>query len=379
MTEEFKVSPQMTKKELIAEYTRLLEGYKKKVEEAGDAEKWRSEAEKYKEAAALKTAKDATVEAVIDSVTGLKAQLGKTLMDLTDKMASQAERLEEINMAVALQERRLAELYEIEATSDTLAKLIHAYQERKAEAEAEFDTKKNQLERDYQARFEDLQAKHSKLTAGLEEETRQKRSSWEEEKKEFERELAEEKRLAKQGWEREQTEYVYQRDRSRKIEEDDYQAKRTQLEKELEQKKEQVLRQIEEREAAVAAREAEIEDLRKQVKQYPSALQKEIENAKKEVTAVLRQEMDQERRLLTTEREWERKVYEQKISFLENTIASQEQKIQDLKAEIAQAMKQVHQIAEKAIEGASQNRAFSSVKEIALEQARKSESAGKKE
>jgi hypothetical protein len=379
MTEEFNISPQMTKKQLIEEYTRLLEGYKQRVEEAGDAEKWRSEAEKYKEAAALKTARGATVEAVIDSVTGLKAQLGKTLIDLTDKMASQAERLEEINTAVGLQEKRLAELYEIEATSDTLAKLIQAYQERKSEAEAEFEAKMNQLERDYQSRFEELQAKYSKLAAELEEDTRQKRSLWVEEKKVFERELAEGKRLARQEWERGQAEYIYDRDRGRKIEEDNYQAKSIALEKELEQKKEQTLKQVEEREASIAGREAEIEDLRRQVKQFPSALQKETENARKEVAAALKQEMEQERRLVTTEREWERKVYEQKINFIENTIASQEQKIQDLKAEIAQAMKQVHQIAEKAIEGASQNRAFSSVKEIALEQARKSESAGKKE
>ena len=39
MDEEFKISPQMTKKQLIEEYDRLLSAYKKKVDEAQEVEK----------------------------------------------------------------------------------------------------------------------------------------------------------------------------------------------------------------------------------------------------------------------------------------------------------------------------------------------------
>jgi len=379
VAEEFKISSQMTKKQIIDEYTRLLEAYRQKVEEAKEAEKWRSEAEKYKEATALKTAKTATVEGVIESVTGLKTQLGKTLTDLTDKLAFQAERLEEVNSAVTLQEKRLKELYDIEAASDTLARLVQAYQEQKDEAEAEFKSRMAELEHNYQERFQELEEKYSRMKDELEDEIRRKRAAWDEEKKNFERELAEEKRLLRQEWEREQAEYIYERDRARKIEEDEYQARRNALEKKLKQREEEALRDLDKREAALAAQEAELKDLREQVKRFPATLQKETEKVKKEVTAAFKQEMEQERRLAATEREWERKVYEQKIKFLEDIVASQEQKIQDLKQEIAQAMKQVHQIAEKAIEGASQARAFSSVKEIALEQARKPESLAKNE
>jgi hypothetical protein len=54
-------------------------------------------------------------------------------------------------------------------------------------------------------------------------------------------------------------------------------------------------------------------------------------------------------------------------------------KVSELKTEVNSAMKQVHQIAEKAIEGASPAKAFTSVKEIALEQAKKPEITGKAE
>ena len=107
MAEEFKISSQMTKKEIIERYSQLLEAYKKKVEAARESEKWRSEAEKYKEAAALKTAKEATVNGVTKDVASLKGLIGKTLSDLTDKLSSQAERLEDLNSAVMLQEDRL--------------------------------------------------------------------------------------------------------------------------------------------------------------------------------------------------------------------------------------------------------------------------------
>jgi hypothetical protein len=54
-------------------------------------------------------------------------------------------------------------------------------------------------------------------------------------------------------------------------------------------------------------------------------------------------------------------------------------KVSELKTEVNSAMNKVHQIAEKAIAGASQAKAFTSVKEIALEQAKKPEIIGRSE
>jgi t-SNARE complex subunit (syntaxin) len=75
--------------------------------------------------------------------------------------------------------------------------------------------------------------------------------------------------------------------------------------------------------------------------------------------------------LARKEKEWEGKIYEQKIQFLEDTISNLKKTIKDLETEAARSVDQVAKIAEKAIEGASGFKAFSSVKEIALEQARK--------
>jgi len=77
------------------------------------------------------------------------------------------------------------------------------------------------------------------------------------------------------------------------------------------------------------------------------------------------------------ERSWEKKVYEERIKHLESTIAGHEAKIAELKSDLGSAVSRVQQIADKAVEGASLNRAFQSVNQIALEQARRPDQKGK--
>jgi len=58
------------------------------------------------------------------------------------------------------------------------------------------------------------------------------------------------------------------------------------------------------------------------------------------------------------------------------SIESQDQKTEQLRLELEAARKQVNQVATKAIEGASVSKAFHSVNEIALEQARRPDGRG---
>lgn len=106
MTDDLKVSPSMTKKELIEKYSSLFNAYQKKLKEAGETQKWRSEAERLKEKQALSGAQQATVEGVLTSITSLRGQLGQTLNDLTQKLSSQAEHLENLNRSIPYPFRR---------------------------------------------------------------------------------------------------------------------------------------------------------------------------------------------------------------------------------------------------------------------------------
>lgn len=115
--------------------------------------------------------------------------------------------------------------------------------------------------------------------------------------------------------------------------------------------------------------------LRQKVETFPASLEKDIQKAVKDAEKGWQQEMERSLSLAKKESEWEGRMYQQKIEFLEDTIAGLKKKIEELEAEAARSVDQVSQIAEKAIEGASQFKAFSSVKEIAMEQARKSGSS----
>lgn len=373
MKESAKISYAMTKKEIIEEYNRLLAEYKKQAQDAREAQKLRAETEKHQDVTALAAAKDASVGAVIEDLGQLRAAVGKTFNDLTEKMSSQADRLEALKRGIELQEARLKELYDIEAAADALNKLIAAYDERKEAAELEYGSRFKELEETHNTRSKALESEFRERKEGLQKEMEEARSQWKSEKEGMAASLAEEKGRQKKEREREEAEYVYQRDRNRKLEEDAYEERKAALEKELKERKEQLEKTLAEREASVASRESELADLNKEVESFPKVLAKEVEQARQAAYSEVKKEMDQNAALMAMERDWERKVYEQKIAHLDSTIASQNKEIEQLKRELASAAKQVNEIAQKAIEGASLGRAFQSVNQIALEQARRQE------
>ena len=351
MADEFKVTSQMTKKELIEKYSALFDAYKAKADEAQEAQKWRSEAEKLKASKSVEAAKKTTVGGVIEDVSTLRNQLGKTLNDLTEKLTHQSERLQELNGAVSVQEQRLKELYDIDAAAESFFKLTEAYGDRKLAMEEEYASRKEELEREIQ----------------------KSRAAWKEEKKKYEAEWAELKAAQKKERERENEEYLYTRDKQRKLEEDEYQEKKRLLEKELKEKKTLVMSELAEREAIIQGREDELKELREKVQAFPARLQKEVTEAGKKAADEIRAKMAQDLNVAKMEREWEKKMFQQKIAFMEGVLKDKEKENQELKEEKTRALDGVSQIASKAIDGAAQFGAYSSVKEIAIEQARKGE------
>ena len=59
-----------------------------------------------------------------------------------------------------------------------------------------------------------------------------------------------------------------------------------------------------------------------------------------------------------------------RLDFLEDTIQDQDDRIDSLSKQLDAALKQVQDLAVKAIEGAAESSSFEALKEIALEQAR---------
>jgi len=384
---QFELDIKATKKDLIAQYKELLDAFRDKVAQKRELEKRLSTGGAQKAAEAVEVAAESTVSGVIDTVGQLRGLVASTLNDLTDKMSAQAEQLETYRRAIASQQTRLAELHDIEAAADTLAKLTGAYEERSAEAEAAFEQMRAQAEAEaqkrtdeleslYQHRADELEVGHKARAEALKAETERGRAEWKEEKGQYERDLDEETKLREQLRAREETEYVYERDRARKLESNEHQESVAAQAKELAGRKEAFEKELAVREAAIASRENRLDELEAEVRSFPAKLEKQIEAARKEASAAVRMELDQKAELARLEHAWEKKMLGQRIEHLEATIATGDQKIEQLRSELEVARKQVNDVATKAIEGASVAKAFHSVNEIALEQARRTDGKG---
>jgi len=347
-----KVSMSMTKKEIIEEYNRLLDGLKEEAAARKEADDRLTELEKRQSQAALDVGLETTVDSVLEGTGRLRALVGSTLSGLGDKMSEQAEKLEQINRAVELQESRLKDLHDIEYAADTMSRLTATYAEERAKTEAEYAARNSELEQDYAKNRDRLEEEFDDRKALLEREMAGMKSSWEAEKESTAKERA-----------REQTEYEYDRDRSRRLEKDEYSEKRTELEKELRSMREEAEKEISDRKVAIEEKEQEFQRMASEIEGFPEKLDAAVTLAREEISAEIRREMGHKAALIEAEREGGRKSLEQKISHLQEVNESLEKRIQGLASELGAARKQINVIAEKAVEGTSIAKAFEPVLE----------------
>lgn len=353
MTEDFKITSQMTKVTLIERYQALLDSYNEKAKKLEEAEKARSDAEEQLRKAALETAQEATVQGVISNVGQLRGQLGKALNDLLDQMTERAEELERLKRAVDLKKDELSRLHDIEVTADTFSKLMATYSAERETVEREYAARLERLQTEYQQRSVELEGTFAAQQTALESEIAETRAAWAREKEQAQADRSEEKALLKKQREREEADYLYERDRARRIDEHEFQEKRALKEKELADQMAAADHEIAARTAALQERESEFEALRRQVAEFPERVQQEIEKAATAARQETQREATQAAEMAAMERQWETKVYKERISGLEKMLSDRETKLGELKAALDSALRQVQQIAEKVVSASS--------------------------
>ena len=125
------------------------------------------------------------------------------------------------------------------------------------------------------------------------------------------------------------------------------------------------------REAAIAVKEAELNDLRKQAAQRPKELETSIARAVKETSERLLMEAKSREELLKKEAEGERNVFKARIESLEKTTKEQSERITALTKQLESAYQKVQGIAVKTVEGASNSKSIASLQQLLGEQIRK--------
>ena len=140
------------------------------------------------------------------------------------------------------------------------------------------------------------------------------------------------------------------------------------LYKELLETREQQEKQWQEREKGIADREKQYAEAKAKVEAFPQELEQNIKNGKENGRNIGNYQAKVKSDLRAKELEGQKRNYELQIQSLEETIKAQDSRIQSLSKQLDMALKQVQDLAVKAIEGASNASSYQAMKEIALEQ-----------
>jgi hypothetical protein len=333
---EATVSEKSTKAEILKAYETLLKGIQ---EAKADVPKQVQE-EKQKQDTLEKVA-GITGEGIVKSITDLKATLHHSLDKMLQSLSEEFKKLEEIRAAIAVEKKSLEDLYSLSAQTDSLAAMLLVHKEKKEALE---------------------KTMHETETAFTEEMATQK-AEWELEKakqKVAEKEYTDD--LAKRR-KREEEEYLYNVKIKRQKEQDEYDAKRSQLEKELQDKKATFEQEIAHREAELKNAEAELTSLRKNNAEFPDVLAKALQDKEKEITKQLQSKYEFESKLLEKQTESELRLKEQVIASLQEKIKEQQAQLKEATDKANRAEAGVKEIAVKAIENSSKVRMYTTKSE----------------
>ncbi len=258
----------------------------------------------------------------------LKLSINKELITISEKLEEETSKYSELNDAILLKQIELKEIYGIEQQTASLAVLI----ESQKVLRQEFDDEMNEAK-------DEWRKERNKIS-----------ESWKEQQ---------DKKVTDRNRENEQ--FIYNRDRKREIDQNNFNDKVGELNKELKQKTEVFevkwkikLKELNEREEEISSQEKSIEQLKTLVDNFPEELKKAEGAVKGKVETRLQKSYDQDAALMKMQFEGECNVLNSKITTLEVLTSEQARQIVKLENTQEKAYQQVQDIANKAVSGASE-------------------------
>jgi colicin import membrane protein len=279
----------------------------------------------------------ATVESVVQRISGLGLEISKALSGLSGKLTEEVQLLASVREAVGLERKELDRLHNIDVAATALDQLVQDYARQKQELETEIAAR---------------------------------RATWEEEAARADRERKEQEEALKKQRQREGEDFEYKKTQERKKAQDKYDEEIRLQEKKNQEKQEALEKSWQLREAALKEREEELAGLRKEAEAFPKRLETEAAAAAERARREAETRLQQETLVMKKDAEAEKRFGDLRVKTLEETVAHQQAQIAALEKQLADAKQQVQDIAVKAIEGASGARALSHINQIAMEQAK---------
>lgn len=289
------------------------------------------------------------LQSTLDNLTILQSSFGGVISELSEQLTSEATRLQELQNRVAETEQHLLELHNIESISDdTLDVLIQQYHHSFKEFEQELSDRRETLELEWE----------------------RQQATWKKEKEEHQQLVKERNQRETKNRERDQETYEYNLKLERDLDQEQYQQNQAELYKQLEEFQQEKRQEWLEKETAIAQREQEHLEVKTQVAEFEKNLEDAIKKGKEMGRNIGNYQAKIKADLWAKEVEGQKQFYELRVKSLTETISNQENRIQSLSKQLESALKQVQDLAVKAIEGSSNANSFQAMKEIALEQAK---------
>ena len=341
-----KLSLSSTKQEMLEAYNAVL----KQLEAQREAElKPEKKLEEKKAKEVIQVAESLSSEGVARGISTLKIEAGKMLAQISDRLEEEISKFKAVQSAIAIKEKELQELYEIEKSAMTLAALIESQSQRRQTFELEMAEKKEALSQE----IETLRVQRDQ------------------EKKEYEEAIKERDTAEKKRRDREKEEYEYGFKREQKLAKDKFEDEKAKLERETQAKKEQMEKELQERAKAIVEQENELNELRKKVSVFSKEMETATSKAIKETAEKLSLEAKNREELQRKEFLGEKNVFTTRIESLEKIVKEQSEQITRLTQQLEKAYQQVQDIAVKTIEGSSTTKSFANLQQWLSEQTRK--------
>ncbi|NJR21977.1 MAG: hypothetical protein HC786_07305 [Richelia sp. CSU_2_1] len=289
------------------------------------------------------------MQSTIDNLILLQFSFGGAVSELSEKLTSEASKLEDLQRTVGEEVQQLQELHALEnVEEDTLDNLIEQY-------ESSAKTFTNEL---------------SDRRETVEQELLELRQTWEKEQEQQKLAVKERNENLQKTRQRDEETYNYDLHLQRNLDIEEYDQRQKTLYKEIEEFQQEQEKQWTDREKSIADREKLYAEVKAKVESHPKELEANIKNGKDNGRNIGFYQAKVKADLLAKDIEGQKQNYELQIQGMLQTIQNQESRIASLSKQLDAALKQVQDLAVKAIEGASNLSSFQAVKEIAIEQAK---------
>ena len=289
------------------------------------------EAEATRNKQVLKAASVYTVDGIVKGLADLQLEFGGIVNQLSDKLAAEASKLDELEQAIEIETLHLQTLQQIRVVADALHLMTQEHQEK----------------------LKTLEQAGADQQAALAKEMAEQRSRWEKEQADFENTIQGQTERLTRERERQNADYQYELTRRQTIDANEFEEKQRNQEKALHEANQVNERQWTERERVLVDNQPLLADYQQQVNVFSAELSRLVEKNRDEAATAVSQDAEVKAALL--EKEWEatKQGYEFTIQSLEQKIQEQTQQIESFNAQLQETLQQSHALTMKAFEKSS--------------------------